>query len=857
MSRPGALPLAALILMLAQQIPARAAWDCSERPDGQWECIASETPPTAPVFPAAPATAEPPVESAPLQESPTGKPEPATVETTAQDLPAAPAGAAGPPASARPDDMPGPTDAAGRPAPAAVPPDRTALRGIMPPAASAGDAAAPADRWAGCPPITLESDAAVMAADSGAAAGMIDLQADNAAVSADRVFTLSGAAVIRHDDRRLEASDIIFQQQTGEIEARGGIRLAGPDLLVTGDSALLQTAQERGTLRGVTYALPNQHARGGASLLSLEGAGRLRLEKASYTTCAPGNRDWLLSAGEVEIDHNDGTVTARDAKVTFKRVPILYTPYISFPLDDRRKSGLLFPKVGTTDETGIDVSIPWYWNIAPDRDATITPRVMSDRGTMLGSEFRFLTPHSNGALNAEYLPSDDEFGNESRHFVSIRHSANPKPRLETRILVSDVSDPFYFGDLGGDLVASSQTSLERTANAVWHGRGWNLGLTVQDFQNLDTTLAPADRPYRQLPQIVYELIPAERFLGLRSSALAEVNHFAHSDDTLVKGTRLDLQPRLSLPLRRAGWYVEPALSVRHTAYALDNVAAGQDDRPSRTTPVYSIDAGTVFERIGQWSDRPFVQTLEPRLFYLYVPERDQSNLPVFDTGNFDFNYWTLFRDNRFNGPDRMGDANQLALALTSRFLNPDSGRQLLRVSLGSLLYFRDRTVTLPGDTADLNSSSDIIGELSMALTRHWMVRAEVLWNPHESRTERNNYRLQYRLDPRRLVNLGYRFRDGIQEQTDVSFLWPIGRAWQLVGRWYYDLTANETIEALGGLGYERCCWGMQLLARNYINNDGSARTTAVFLQLELKGLGKLGSRVDDALERGILGYQSD
>jgi LPS-assembly protein len=615
--------------------------------------------------------------------------------------------------------------------------------------------------------------------------------------------------------------------------------------------------EERGTLRGITYALPVQHARGEAGELSLEGAGRLRLADASYTTCAPGKPDWLLSAGEVEIDHGDGTVTARDAKLAFKRVPLLYTPYISFPLDDRRKSGLLFPKVGTTDETGIDVSIPYYWNIAPNRDATITPRVMTDRGTMLGGEFRFLTPHSNGVLGAEYLPSDKEFRNESRHFVSLQHYANPRPRLETRITAGDVSDPFYFGDLGSDLSTTSQTSLERTANAIWHGRGWNLGLTVQDFQNLDTTIASADRPYRQLPQMVYELLPAQRFWGLRSSALAEINYFSHSDDTVVKGTRIDLHPRLSLPLRHSAWYVEPAVGLRHTAYWLENNGPGVDDSPDRTTPVYSLDAGMFFERSGRWSDRPYLQTLEPRIYYLYVPERDQSDLPVFDTGNYDFNFWTLFRDNRFNGPDRMGDANQLAVALTSRFLDTSSGRQLLRLSLGSLFYFRDRTVTLPGDTADLDSSSDIIGELSLALTRHWSARGEVLWNPHVSRTERNNYRLQYRLGPRQLINLGYRFRDGIQEQSDVSFLWPLGRSWHMVGRWYYDLTADETIETLGGLAYERCCWGVQLLARSYINNDGSARTTAVFLQLEFKGLGKLGTSVDDALERGILGYESD
>jgi LPS-assembly protein len=686
---------------------------------------------------------------------------------------------------------------------------------------------------------------------------VIDLRADTAAATPDRVFTLSGNAIIRYGEQQLQANDITFRQELGEIEAGDGIRFTGPDLVVTGDSALLQTELERGTLNDISYSLPRQHARGGARLLSIEGAYKQRLEKAFYTTCSPGNQDWILSAREVELDQAEGTGVARGAKITFKQVPILYTPYISFPLDERRKTGLLFPKVGTTGETGVDVSLPWYWNIAPNRDATITPRLMTDRGTMLGGEFRYLTRHSSGSIEAEYLPSDDKFGEQDRNLVTLRYQGNPGARLETSIIASDVSDKDYFEDLGNNLVQTSQTSLERTARATYHGQNWKLGMVVQDFQNLDATLASADRPYRQLPQIVFDYTPAQRVLGIKTTAQAEVNYFTHSDSSVVKGTRLDVQPRFSIPVRRAGWYVEPAVGVRHTAYALENTAAGADTSPARTTPVVSLDAGSFFERSGSWGDKPYIQTLEPRLFYLYVPEKDQQNLPVFDTGNYDFNFWTLFRDNRFNGPDRMGDANQLALALTTRFLNPVSGQQLLSASFGTLLYFRDRTVTLPGEAVELDNSSDLIGELELALTHHWYARAEILWNAKDSQTERNNYRLQYRRGPRKLINLGYRFRDSIQEQADVSFLWPLGRSWHAVGRWYVDLDSNETIEALAGLGYERCCWGLQLLGRSYINSDGVDRTTAIFLQLELKGLGNLGTSVDEALERGILGYRAN
>jgi len=260
--------------------------------------------------------------------------------------------------------------------------------------------------------------------------------------------------------------------------------------------------------------------------------------------------------------------------------------------------------------------------------------------------------------------------------------------------------------------------------------------------------------------------------------------------------------------------------------------------------------------MGRWGESSYMQTLEPRLFYLYVPYKNQDDLPVFDTGDYDFNYWTLFRENRFSGPDRMGDANQLAMALTSRILDPSSGRQLISASLGSLLYFSNRNVTLPGDPVETDRSSDIIGEVTMALSRHWNADAELHWDPYDSSTERNDYRLQYRRGPRQLVNLSYRQQRDVLEQTDISFLWPLAPEWHLVGRWYYSLRENETIEALGGIGYESCCWALQLLAQSYINNTEGDRNNTVFMQLELKGLGKLGTMVDDALERGIFGYQA-
>jgi LPS-assembly protein len=855
--------LLALALLLPALTCAETPWDCTRQANGQWGCN-SKPPP------------EPPAAASSLEISPESRELPSSEPTPAEVMdPVAvtePAAASETSAADKDSTMPEDGDAAAeKPAAGVQAPDHdqgsaTAAAAPAPPAAAeqpataADQAAAPAvepvimeqadiDRWALCPPV----DRPAPLPDNGDG-DTINLQADNAQATGGNIYTLEGNAVVHYGDQRLIAENIIYRQDTGEIEAEQGIRYTRPGLYVSGESAILYPDLQEGELRNVEYSLYEQHGRGEADLMHLEGVAEQRLEGAYYTTCPQGNENWILYAQRVDLDQETGTGTARDAKLSFKGIPILYTPYATYPIDDRRKSGLLFPKIGQTNETGLDLSMPVYWNIAPNRDMTIIPRYMSDRGAMLGSEFRYLNPRSRGTLIGDYMPSDKLRDDEYRSLVSMQHFWTPVPRLRTRIIASNASDENYFEDLGDSLLQTSQTNLQRTMAADYTGTWWDISMMVQDFQTVNPDVTSNKYPYKQLPQIVFNATPDSRLLGMKIETSAELNHFVHSDASLVEGSRLDLQPRLSLPVYRAAWYIDPAVSLRHTAYDLNNTAAGADDSLSRTTPVVSLDTGTFFERNGRWGDSDYVQTLEPRLFYLYVPNRNQEDLPVFDTGDYDFNYWTLFRENRFSGPDRMGDANQLALALTSRILDPGSGRQLISTSLGSLLYFSDRDVTLPGDPVETDDSSDIIAEVTLALANHWNADAEYHWNPHDSNTTRNDYRLQYRRGQRQLVNLSYRQQSDTLEQVDMSFLWPLSPAWHVVGRWYYSVQSSETIEALAGIGYESCCWALQLLAQSYINNTEGDRNNTVFMQLELKGLGKLGTMVDDALERGIFGY---
>jgi len=745
----------------------------------------------------------------------------------------------------------------------AAPPDDTRTAAVPPDVATTTAPSTSADassgnvdeetgysRWALCPPVSYRRVDSPTAEKGG-----VELQADSAQAREGNAFTLEGNAVAQMDWQRLEADRLTYDQEAGRIDAEGNMLYTSPQLLVDGERGTFYPETETGDVEQASYALPKQHARGEASAVELEGRDWQHLKEVSYTTCAIGNNDWLISARQVDLDQETGTGTARDARVEFKGIPVMYTPYLSFPLDDRRKSGLLIPKVGTTETTGIDISTPYYWNIAPDHDATIVPRIMSKRGVMMGGEFRYRNYTNHGRLSGEYLPSDKDFNDQDRYLIGFNHRGNPVPRLETAIVASKVSDDFYFDDFGTNLVQTSQTNLERTATAAYHGSGWNLGLMAQNFQTIDPTIPPAKRPYEQIPTVLFDIAPPQRLAGMAFSADAEANYFRHSGEVLVDGGRFDVLPRVNLPVNRPGWYVNPSVGVRYTTYNLNNTAPGENKSPSRTTAVVSLDAGSFFDRNSRWGDTDFVQTLEPRLFYLYVPYKNQDDLPVFDTGEYDFNYWTLFRDNRFSGPDRMGDANQLALAVTSRFLNPANGVELFSVRVGSLLYFRDREVTLPGEPVGTSNTSNIIGELTMGLTHDWSARAETQWNPQASQSELNSIHLQYHKGHRQLVNLAYRYRRGTEDQTDVSMLWPLGDAWHMVGRWYYSLRDSTTLEVLGGLGYESCCWTAQLVGRSYVKNINS-RENAIFLQVELRGLGRLVDTVDKALERGILGYDS-
>ena len=689
----------------------------------------------------------------------------------------------------------------------------------------------------------------------------VEVSADGAVAELDAQKTFfDGAVHLVQGDLQMYADELVVNRVSGEVDAKGDILMRHPDIRVAGDAASYQLATGHGQIEQASYLIPSTRARGDAERAELLGDGLSEYRKITYTTCRPGDSDWLLSADELKLDQAEGLGKARHASMRFLGVPILYAPIFTFPIDDRRRSGLLIPSIGQSNNTGVDISIPYYFNLAENYDLTLTPRLMSKRGVMLGGEFRFLTESTRGTLAAEILPNDREYenGNSTRGGASLNSRTQLTPRASANLRLNYVSDSDYLNDFGRSLAATSATHLERAGEVRYFGDTWDLLGRVQHYQTIDDAIPAAGRPYSRLPQLLLGLENPDGIAGTTYHLQTEYVNF-HRRDAL-HGHRIDLFPAISMPLRNDWGFVEPKVGARYTAYQLGDQPAGVSDSPSRFMGMFSLDSGLYFDRSANYFGTGTTQTLEPRMYYLYVPYRDQDDQPLFDTAEFDFSFDNLFRENRFNGPDRFGDANQVTLALTNRTISDESGRELLRASIGQIFYFEDREVTLPGQPIEDDSTSAIAGELAAQLGGGWHTRAGLEWNPHEGdkgTIDQSLAELGYRDGEGHLFNVAYRLRKGVTEQTDVAAFWPIGDQVTLIGRHNYSLRDGRVIEALAGIEYGRCCWRLRGLVRQLVNGTGDDHNLSFLIQLELNGLGRLGNDIDQILERGIYGYRRD
>lgn len=802
------------------------------------------------------------------------------------------------------------------------------------------------DDWGLCPiddAVPVFSDATTSDSSPELRAQLpTDIIGDTLGATEGQSTTFSGNVALTRGDQFLGTDNLTFDSATNRYTARGNVRYQDSGMRLVADSAEGDQEADSHDIRNVRYQLTERRGNGGAEQIQLQGS-QGSMYDSTYSTCPPSQRMWELQADRIDVDTEEGTGVARNAVLRIGKVPVLYVPWFPFPLDDRRRTGLLYPGVGFNSRNGFDWRQPIYFNLAPNYDDTLTPRLMTNRGLMLSNEFRYLTPTGKGTLDLSYLPSDgltrDRRDEEDEEFT--RGTADPAddydsrnkrkddrgrfrfkgfqnlgPTWQARANLNWISDPRYVEDFSSNLDGVSTYAVTSDIGVYGRGRYWGAGLMADHVQLSDYTLREFTQRYDRLPRAFANWEqPFGRWLS--AGVEAEAVRFAHIDDSTIRrsysngdilelerrpgGSRVDIKPYLTVPLEGASWFVKPTLAWRYTGYELsddmadsiafnratnsvagtgapvtpDLVASFRDDAPSRSLPIASLDAGLFFDRETSIRGNPFLHTLEPRLFYLNAPYRNQDDLPSFDTTPLTFSWGQLFRDNRFSGADRQSDANQLTLALTSRLIRQSDGREKLTASIGQIRYFEDSRVGLGlTDPGVERGKSAWVADASFAVNDRWTIGASYQWDPKFSRKDLASVRTRYLVGDEGIINFGYRYRRNggtgrdLLKQVDLSFLYPLTPSWSLVGRYYYSLLDQAAspgvarvkptlLEGIFGVQWDSCCLAARLVARRYLRNRTGELNDAIQLEIELKGLGSAGPDTEGRLRRAILGYDRD
>ena len=751
--------------------------------------------------------------------------------------------------------------------------------------------------------------------------------------------TLSGNVVVTQPGRILYADQVYFYRdsKTGKItnmDLRGEIRIQEPNLLIKAKKAHLNIESQTGYLTDIIYRIllrnstilfgTNErmpiNAWGTASKADQNYPGLITLHDTNYTTCSPTNTVWQLSAKKIVLNRDTGRGKAYNTWLNYKGVPILYSPYIGFPIDDRRQSGFLFPNINSTTQSGIGIGFPYYWNIATNYDFLFTPTVLSKRGIQLTGQLRYLTHNSQGTIIANYLPYDRAaaqleeqipflypennpliFPRKDRRAFTWQETRQWSPHWSSLIDFNWVGDDYYYEDFNTPpTIAINQ--LAQHAEINYSGDIWNFTTRLMRYQTLHPlNQSPVNNPYNSLPEIDLNS-STQTFHGFNYQISNQFNYFQRLNDPgeLVsppQALRLNILPSISYPILKRGDYLIPQLQLSLTHYNILNQVQGFQSAIQRTIPLFNIDSGLYFDRQFDWGNHVYQQTLEPRLFYLYVPYRNQSNIPIFDSSLIPFSYDRLFMTNRFSGYDRIGDANQISFALTTRLLDQTTGAEKLRASIGEIYYFQNRRVTLcsplqrklstpgtlcsdpfavVGATSPTEKFSPIAGQLNYNLSPRWSTTADIAWDPSNRIIINAAANVQYHPHPNQLFNINYgriRFGDALVnnpstplnsyqndfDRLGFSFATPLKNQWTSVGGWNYNFSHNYSQSFFYGLQYDSCCWAFRVVAgRTFYALDQNSNPTfnsVVYFQLQFKGLSTIGiSDITNFLTSNIPGY---
>jgi LPS-assembly protein len=670
----------------------------------------------------------------------------------------------------------------------------------------------------------------------------LTLTADQAIWQQNGLSDLFGDVRLTQGDAEFVAHALQYNDETRRVSINAESLFRNRYFVIRSAHAEFDLTAETGSFLDTQFLLTERASHGSAGQITLTRTGVADLEDVRYTTCAPGNEAWELRARKIRLDQEKGRGTARGASLRLGGIPIFYAPWFQFPIDDRRQSGLLFPVVAQTNNTGFDLRWPVYLNLAPNYDAEIVPRIMSRRGPQIGADFRYLLAEHLGHAHYEYLEHDQVLG-ARRTYVEFDHVGRLSRRLGLDLQFAEVSDPGYFEDLGGRLDTTSISYLDRYARLTYQApASYTIQGLIEDFQTVSRSVALADEPYTRLPLLRIDALTRKSWNDLRAGFHGEYVNFLRKD--AIQGQRLELQPFVRYLVDQSAWYATSQVDWQYTRYLIGSGAApDQDQSPQRALPIVSAESGLRFERLTESGS---LQTLEPQLMYLYVPYRNQDDLPVFDSGEPDFTFVQLFARNRFSGEDRISDANHFAAAFTTRWLDPQSGAVRFIGSLGQIYRFEAPRVTLPDASTPDSGITDLIAAVDVRLTDHWSAGATTQWSPDTNRFVRTGAALRYRNEST-TYDLSYRFRRGVLQQIDVAARQPLFGGFSFAGRIRYSTRDSKTLESLAGLQYESCCWALQTSIRRFIANSSGDYTNGVYLQLQLKGLTRIGSSYETFL----------
>ncbi|MET0961430.1 MAG: LPS-assembly protein LptD [Noviherbaspirillum sp.] len=664
----------------------------------------------------------------------------------------------------------------------------------------------------------------------------------------DREVILERDAEVSRGGTTLNADRATYDVVDDRVKASGNVRMKRFGDSYTGDEMDLKLDTGEGYVENPTYRLGIRNAQGRADRIDFESREQAVVQNGTYSTCEGPDPDWYLKSGTINLDMGRDIGTATRSVVYFKGVPLFGSPYLTFPLSDARKSGFLPPTIGTSNKGGVEISTPYYLNIAPNRDLTLYPRLISRRGLQLGAHARYMGEGYSGQTRVEGIMSDRVTG-ENRGAISAVHNQVLAPGLAFNANVNAASDDEYPNDFPGSITHTRERLLLRDLSLSYGQPYWTATARTSNYQVLQDPLVPIGRPYDRLPQL--SLTAARQAVGgFDFSLLSDFTRFYHPD--LVRGDRSVITPRVSYPVIAPGYFLTPSVSVHASSYSLSNVATGQPASLNRTLPTFSVDSGLVFERDASFLGREATQTLEPRLFYVYTPYKDQSKFPVFDTALAEFNFSQIFSENRYVGNDRISDANQLTAAVVSRFIE-ENGVERMRMAVGQRFYFNDQQVTSPGVAAAENKS-DLLAAVSGQVTQALALEAGVQYSQSLRKTNASSFGVRWTPAPQQVLNLQYRkdVPTGV-DLIDFSTQWPIAKRLYGVTRVNYSMLEKRVSEGLVGLEYKDDCWVFRVVAQRTPTATNVA-TSSLFFQLELNGLSSLGSNPLQALRTSVPGY---